>query len=102
MNLNGQVYLLTGTYSRDYSGSMTYITIYRIDVEKNIISFANIIDGYQIGLNYDITISDFDVLSNGSILINDIARLQLLTVQYTLSNEILLVSQPWVYNLHGT
>ena len=60
--ISGQTFLITGTYSRDSkSKDLTYLTIYHIDVDY--IDFVNIIDGYQIGLDKDILISDFDITS---------------------------------------
>ncbi len=78
------------------------MTIYRVDLENNSIEFANIIDGYQLGLDYEITISDFDILKNGNIVIHDIKRSQLLFVEYKLSNEISLIGKPWVYGSQGS
>ena len=102
LHLKDQVYLLSGSYSRDRTSTdMTYLTIYRVDLVTKSLDFANIIDGYQLDLKYDIMISDFDILKDGTILIHDIAKSQLLFVQYTLANEISLIGQPWVYGSAG-
>lgn len=52
-------------------------------------------------MGYDIVISDFDVLKNGTILIHDVAKSQLLSVDYTLDNQISLIGTPWVYGSEG-
>ena len=65
---------------------MTYLTIYHVDISSDYLDFVNIIDGYQLGLGYDIVISDFDVTQNGNILISDIKKSQILIVQYKLPN----------------
>jgi hypothetical protein len=52
-------------------------------------------------LGYDLVISDFDVLKNGTILIHDVAKSQLLSVDYTLDNQISLIGTPWVYGSEG-
>ena len=97
-----QVYLLSGSYSRDKtSTNMTYLTIYRVDSEKKSLSFVNIIDGSQLNLGYDITISDFDVLKNGTILIHDVAKTQILSVDYSFDNQVSLIGAPWVYGSEG-
>lgn len=93
-----QVYLLSGSYSRDKSSTdITYLTIYRVDSGKKSLSFDNIIDGSVLNLGYDIIMSDFDVLKNGTILIHDVAKSQILSVDYTLDNQVLLIGAPWVY-----
>ena len=80
---------------------MTYLTIYHVDSSKSLIDFVNIIDGHQLDLDYDIIISDFDVLKNGTILVHDMGKSQLLFVEYTLANEVQLLGKPWVYGSEG-
>lgn len=98
--LGQEIFLLTASYSRE-TQAMTYLTIYRVSLSTKSIQFVNIIDGYQLGLDYDIVISDFDVMSNGNIVVHDISKHQLLFIQYTLSNQIQLVGKPWVYGSQG-
>ncbi len=100
--IKDQVFLLTASYTRDpTSSSMTYLTIYRVDLASSRVDFVNIIDGYQLGLDYDLLISDFDVMKNGSIVIHDLSKYQLLTIEYTLANEVKLVGKPWIYGSQG-
>lgn len=65
---------------------MSYLTIYRIDPVQGTVEFVNIIDGYQLGLNYEIVISDFDVTPGGKIYIHDLVKSQVLFVKYTKAN----------------
>lgn len=51
----------------------------------------NIIDGYQLGLDHDILISDFDITNDGTILVNDLKSNQIHFVKYSLPNEIVKV-----------
>ncbi len=93
---------MTASYSREQnSQDMTYLTIYRVIVQTGSVQFVNIIDGYQLGLDYQIIISDFDILSNGNIVIHDLVKSQVLFVEYTLSNQLQLVGKPWVYGSQG-
>lgn len=80
---------------------MTYLTIYHIDAAKGTVEFANIIDGYQLGLDYELVISDFDVTPGGRIYIHDLVKSQVLFVKYTKANEIVLLDK-WVYGSQGT
>ncbi len=99
---NDQVFLLTASYTRDpVSSAMTYLTIYRVDLASSRVDFVNIIDGYQLGLDYQLLISDFDVMRNANIIIHDLTKYQLLIVEYTLANEVKLVGKPWVYGSQG-
>lgn len=85
--LNDEIFLVTGSYSRSKDSSdMTYLTIYHIDPVKGTIDFSNIIDGYQLGFDYDLVISDFEVKLGGKIYIHDMAKSQILTVKYTRTN----------------
>lgn len=65
---------------------MTYLTIYHI--AQDYIDFVNIIDGPQLNLDHEILISDFDVSTDGAILVNDLRKNQIHFVQYSLPNEI--------------
>ena len=80
---------------------MTYLTIYRVDLAKKTLNFANIIDGSQLNLDYELIMSDFDVLNNGTILIHDVAKSQILFVDYTLDDQVKLIGSPWVYGSEG-
>lgn len=100
--LGDETFLVTASYSRNKdSGEMSYLTIYRIDNEKGTIEFSNIIDGYQLGFDYDLVISDFEVKLGGKIYIHDMAKSQILVVKYTKTNEVLLAEKPWVYGSEG-
>lgn len=79
---------------------MSYLTIYRIDPVQGTVEFVNIIDGYQLGLNYEIVISDFDVTPGGKIYIHDLVKSQVLFVKYTKANEITLLDK-WTYGSTG-
>lgn len=65
---------------------MTYLTLYHVDVENTFIDFVNIIDGYQLGLGHDITVSDFEIGLDSRIIIHDVKGSQVLFVKYTLPN----------------
>jgi hypothetical protein len=69
---------------------MTYLTIYH--VSQDYIDFVNIIDGYQLGLNHDILISDFDITLDGMIIVNDMRLNQIHWVKYSLPNQITKVN----------
>lgn len=98
LGVGDETFLVTASYSRTKdSGDMSYLTIYRIDREKGTIEFSNIIDGYQLGFDYDLVISDFEVKLGGKIYIHDMAKSQVLVVKYTKTNKVLLVEEPWVY-----
>jgi len=100
--LGDETFLVTASYSRNKdSGEMSYLTIYRIDNEKGTIEFSNIIDGYQLGFDYNLVISDFEVKLGGKIYIHDMAKSQILVVKYTKTNEVLLAEKPWVYGSEG-
>ena len=96
------MYLATASYARTKdSTEMSYLTIYHIDTVKGSIQFVNIIDGYQLGLDYEIVISDFQVKLGGKIYIHDMTKSQILTVKYTKDNQVSLVQKPWVYGSEG-
>lgn len=57
---------------------MTYLTLYHIDLVSSRVDFVNIIDGHQLNLDYELKISDFDILPNGNLIIHDMAKSQLL------------------------
>jgi len=102
MALGDETFLVTGSYARSKdSVDMTYLTIYHIDPVKGSLDFVNIIDGYQLGFDYDLIISDFEVKLDGKIYIHDMKKSQVLTVKYTKTNEIRLLEQPWVYGSEG-
>lgn len=97
-----KTFLLTGGYSRDRnSQNLTYISIYVINSQHRTMDFVNIIDGWQLGLDSDIMISDFDVLKNSTIVVHDLSKSQLILVEYTLSNQVSRVGEPWIYGSEG-
>ena len=89
-------FLITSTYSYDQNTSdLTYLTIYSITEGR--IDFVNIIDSYQLGLDKDIVISDFDITKNGQIVLNDIISSTIYFVSYELPNTI-SVKKKWNHN----